>query len=164
MEEKSLFNKIEESNEGGNIPLSKKDKKEILDSYIKSEEVITRNIENLRYFIYGIILGIVGSYISTWIYGILKDKQFFNFINILIIILFIFVLQKLYFNLFDHKQILKSSKEQMKRWENADSILVRKKTKALDKKEFKQLKNKLKKAKTQQEKEMLVEEAFSPKD
>ena len=95
---------------------------------LKNQEVIPRQkYDNLIYLFLGSGLGIIGGYISTWIYEITRKGWSFNIVDVIFVLVFIILIFILGYKLNQHKSNLKMLEETRKIFEKNNVIITNQK-------------------------------------
>lgn len=92
---------------------------------LRDQETIPRQkYDNLIYLFLGAGLGIIGGYISTWIYEITRRGWSFQLIDMIFILIFIVLILLLSYKLNEYKSKLKMLEETRKLFEKNNVIIT----------------------------------------
>ncbi len=121
MNKKSPFNRAIEN---GFAIMTDEEHKDQIQTLKDQETIHNQEYENLSYLFLGIGLGIIGSYVSTWIYEITRRGWSFHIIDIVFILIFITLILLLSHKLNEYKSKLKMLEDSRRIFEKNNVIVT----------------------------------------
>jgi len=156
----NISERLDKVKEADYMPLTPEDRERVINNLLRSIENKDGRINSLKFFIYGILIGILGGYFSNLIYDISKNTSYFIPISFLMFMILSFSILIFLSSLSDQKREINSLNENIQLWNEAKGIRFGEKSKVINRAEFKIMKKRIKQAKTKEEKEKIYRETF----